>query len=208
MKELNTDNFHKDKGHKDWFRSECKECSKREHDLKKEQRRMQSKRWRENNKERVLIVSAIYRETHKDKIHKYYIDNKEEKLEKSRAYYKIRKERHNQYTREYYKTHKEEVKVRIRNNVKKKWYSYLHSKTCDFIKKNNLRPNICSICWSHEYIYAHHIDNNIWNKVVFCCKSCHQRIHSWAIECPKPIDLLFIKKEHDDKNSKGFTPKN
>jgi hypothetical protein len=30
---------------------------------------------------------------------------------------------------------------------------------------------------------------------VFCCQSCHLKIHSWAIECPMPINLLDYNKQ-------------
>ena len=149
-----------------------------------------------------------YRERNKEKIQEYYIKNREHILNNHRRYYKAHREKFKTNAKERYIKNKEIIYTRTKNNIKEKWYCYLHNKTNFFIKKYNLRPNVCSICRSKEYIYAHHIDNNIWNKIVFCCKSCHQRIHSWAIECPKPIDLLFIKKEHDDKNSKGFTPEN
>lgn len=191
-RELNAYNFHRERRHKDWFRSECKACAKIEHDEKAEQRRMQSKRWRENNKEHVLETQAKYRLEHKEQSHQYYLDNKEEILKKNRAYYKVRKEWHNNYTRQYYKDHKEEVTKRIVKNRKEKWFDNLHQRTWRFMKKYNLRPDTCSICWSKEFIYAHHPSNDIRNEVVLCCKSCHQRIHSWAVQCPEPIDLLKL----------------
>lgn len=135
-KELNSDNFHKNKYHKNWFRSRCKICE--------------------------------------------------------REYYKEHKEQMNNYEKKYYQKNKEEIKKRTIEHARITWQDKLHKRTNRFIKKYNLRPNTCSICWSKEFIYAHHPSNDVRNEVILCCKSCHQRIHSWDIQWPKSIDLLKL----------------
>lgn len=64
-----------------------------------------------------------------------------------------------------------------------KWYSSIHLKTDRHIKKLWCRPYICPFCWKfHERIIAHHPDYSKRYEVVFCCPSCHSKIHNWDIE--------------------------
>ena len=71
----------------------------------------------------------------------------------------------------------------------KKWYWWAHSKAEYRISKLKLRPNVCPICWYEWRIVSHHPDISIWNKIVFCCQICHDKIHREKIECPQTIDL-------------------
>jgi len=63
-------------------------------------------------------------------------------------------------------------------------------------RKNGWKyPTLCPICWNNKHIEFHHISyespemRSIW---VFCCKRCHEKIHSWEIKCPESINLLDL----------------
>lgn len=70
-----------------------------------------------------------------------------------------------------------------------------YKKTADFIKYHNLRPKICPICWGGWRIIFHHInykneDNREYG--LFCCQSCHDKIHKWKIKKLQPIYLSSL----------------
>lgn len=76
--------------------------------------------------------------------------------------------------------------IRRRN----KWYWNIHLKVSRLMKRLWIeRPKQCTICWCENVIYAHHPDYNNVYEVVFVCQPCHSKIHSWKIQCPKPINL-------------------
>ena len=64
-----------------------------------------------------------------------------------------------------------------------------HERTDIIIQRLWIRPKVCPICWREWKIMAHHPDDNLWNEFVFCCQICHNKIHSWEIECPEKIVL-------------------
>ena len=72
-----------------------------------------------------------------------------------------------------------------------------HSKTDKKIRQLWVRPKVCPICWYEWRIVAHHPDINIWNEIVFCCQICHDKIHRWRIECPKPFILDKSRKKYE-----------
>ena len=71
------------------------------------------------------------------------------------------------------------------------WQAY-HLRAIRLIRKLKIRPTICPICWYEWRIIAHHPDINVRNEIVFCCQICHDKIHKWKMECPKPIDLINL----------------
>ena len=77
------------------------------------------------------------------------------------------------------------------------WYWNVHSRTDKKISQLWIRPNICPICWYEWRIVAHHPDINVWNEIVFCCQICHDKIHRWKIECPKPTILDTKRKKYE-----------
>lgn len=117
----------------------------------------------------------------------------------------IRKEyrwRYSKYQRKYQKKYRRKNKEKIKwlteswqkNILSKEWWDPLkmHNAANNFIRKLGLRPELCPICWKKWKICFHHTDyssDSHWATWVFCCNSCHKMIHSWEIECPKPIDL-------------------
>ena len=125
---------------------------------------------------------AEYRKANRNREHEYRkaynIKNRDATLEKKRIYNK---------------EHSKELLEKSRERIARMWYWPLHKKTTYTITKLGIRPTVCPICWWDEYkIDAHHPNNDIWNEIVFCCKSCHSAIHNWFIECPQPINLLLI----------------
>lgn len=144
--------------------SKCKKC-----------RNMYGKNYYKKNSEK-------YKENSK----KWKVKN----IDKVRAYGKNRRQRIPERIKEIYQNS-------IRKRDEKFWFktSSLNYKAAYFINKNNLRPAKCPICKSQVKNEFHHINyksedmRSIW---VFCCKRCHEKIHSWEIQCPNPINLLNL----------------
>lgn len=140
-----------------------------------------NKEYNKKNKERLKEKKRIYRESHKEYIKNrqaIYRENHKDEL-------KIKK-------KHYAETHKEQISIRKKIRDSEKWYVHIHNKTWLYIRKYNLRPESCQICWNSKCIIeAHHPDYKKWNEVVFCCQHCHHEIHNWYLSCPQPIDLLI-----------------
>lgn len=170
--------FHKNKKWYLWTNSRCKTCQslwyRKDYTMNKDKRLTKWQEYKKNNKESVL------------KYHKEYLRNNREELSQKR--------KENDRLKSYRK--QREIDNKDRRTAWKKEHNRwllnsIHIKTSRYIKDNNIeRPTICPICWIEWKIEAHHPDNNKRNEIVFCCNQCHQRIHHWWFECPKPIDLL------------------
>lgn len=170
----NTDYFHK--WHwKFWLTSKCKDCRHSNYkDYMNTEDAKEKRRERAiNNKEYRREYVKNWKYNHKDNTHKYYLKAKDTTI------------------KEYRKNNSKVISEKQKIRYAKKQYSELHRKTNKFLDENkHLKRNICSCCWEHKRILAHHPDNNVWNEIVFVCYSCHSLIHNWFLECPKPIDLL------------------
>lgn len=162
LKEATTDNFMKKKQNLFWLSWMCKTCE------------------REYNS-------------------KYYKWNKEIIWERHRRYNKDNGDKIREKKKIHYSENKDVINKSIRDNrekhIKELWYdrTYFHRKANCYATKHNLKPKYCPICWEENKIELHHPSYESfdkWSDVVFCCKSCHQKIHSGIIECPKPTNLL------------------
>ncbi len=156
---------------------------------------------RENARER----SRRYRERHKDKIkeynYNYYHKNKETELKRSKQY----RIDNPDYDKQWYHKHRDERLDSVKKLQREKKYQKLHTKTYNFIKKHNLYPDECCLCWSNKSIEAHHPDYSKWYEVIFICHKCHQNIHVWNIKCLKPINLLdLVPPFNSNNNSKEW----
>jgi hypothetical protein len=164
-KEANSENFNKDKTLTFWLSHKCKDCKK--------------------------IYNIWYYKENKDTL------KEKNKTRRGKNIWKIKEQKER-----YYKENKDKIDDRIKSYRwwynKKLWYNraYFHTKTNNYIKKHNLRPSVCTIiCWYKWKIFVHHPSYDSldkWCEIVFCCQSCHKNIHSWNIECPKPINLLDL----------------
>jgi len=161
---LRSDNYNKDSCKKFWFRNECKSC-----------RHIKRLAYYYKNKQKILERGKRRVENNKIKVDWYkrkYRENNKDKVSKCQ---KNNRERHN-------------------NEL---WFNRdtFHQKAILYVRKKSLRPKKCLICGNKNKIVMHHpsywcMDD--WSKIVFCCQSCHKKIHSWLIKCPKVIDLLQI----------------
>lgn len=154
-------------------RTECKECEKKYVQKNRDRVSENQKSWRENHKEWILEYKDKYRKSNKDKMKEY-----------RKEYYELNKESILNDSRDYKS-----------NRSKELWFNWVefHEKARRYSIRHWLKPSECPICWSNDRIDIHHPSYDSfdkWSSVVFCCRSCHQRIHSWIIECPKPINLL------------------
>lgn len=184
IKELTSEFWHR----WEWvwgFHSKCKVCrnkNNREYN-KQDEVKERYKKYREKNKEHLRGYLKEWKRKNKDKTHSYYIKAKDWSI------------------KEYRRKNKEAIAKKQKTRYDKMDYDKLHKQTYAFIEEKGLRPDFCPICWRLTRVIAHHPDNNIWNKIVWCCYSCHQLIHLWEIKCPKPIDLL----NNDNENENGKT---
>ena len=153
-----------------WLRSKCKECIMKKY----------------------ADTSLEYRIINKEKINK----QKREAAKRDREIISERRQKKKEqikiYRKKYEKEHREETNERHRKSRQKdkRWAKRL--KTFRLIQKLWIKPSKCGICNKECEVQAHHPSYDEWNKIIFVCPMCHNRIHAWRFECPqdKIIDLL------------------
>lgn len=170
MKPATSEFFYKRSDTKDWLFTICKTCKD-----------IYNRKNYEKNKKRYL-------EDGKRRYHKNY----DKIREQAHIRYENNKEQYLIKNREYYQNHKERYKENMDARNKRMWYKNIHKKVWRFIEKHNLRPDWCYICWKKCIVDFHHPNYKKEYEWVFVCRSCHNRIHSWAVVCPKPTNLLEL----------------
>lgn len=120
-------------------------------------------------------------------------DNLDYRRERDKKYYREHCEQKKEYNKMYREKNKDKLKEYDKQKRDKWWYVSIHNKTIWYVRRNKIKHDTCCICWSHIKIELHHPDYNKRNEVCIVCNSCHKEIHSWCIECPKPINLLDFK---------------
>lgn len=167
------DGYHKKNGRPFGVRAECGDCERKYVRANKEIVSNRYADWRDRNRKKIYEYKKEYSKTHIDKIRRYredyYYENRNHILDMSSMYKKTRS-----------------------NEL---WFNLpsFHGKARRYVNSRWLRPTKCPICWNYGNIDIHHPSYDKfddWSKVVFCCRSCHQSIHSGMIECPEPINLL------------------
>lgn len=159
-----TGGFNKSKNNFLWLQPKCKECQK------------QYNKWHYNkNKEHYVELSK----ERKRKNHSKVLERERNRAKKNPEKIKERRERWKDKRNTTY------------------WFNTtkINRKANHLIQKNNLRPEVCSLCWwkwSVEFHHPSYENEDMWNVWVFCCKQCHEKIHSWEIECPGSINLLDL----------------
>lgn len=179
-----------------WVHSHCRECIKNK-----------MNKYYDDNKDKVLNREKIYYLDNKQEILNQrrlcYKENKGKILDKHREYYQSNKHLLSSNQRKYYSDNRERIseyqKENRKNHSKQMWFNRdtFHKMANNYAKRNNLKQKVCSICWIEDKVEMHHPSYEKyedWSKVVFCCPSCHRRIHSGTLECPEPIDLLSLTK--------------
>lgn len=155
-----------------WLRSKCKECIK----------------------EKYVDSALEYRIKNREKINK----QKREAARRDREIIseKRKKSRDSEEYKEkiklYIEEHRGEINKRHRENRQKDKRGAKRLKTFRLIQKLWIKPSKCSICDKECEVQAHHPSYDEWNKIIFVCPMCHNRIHAWRFKCPqdKIIDLL------------------
>lgn len=185
---MKTRNYYVDKN---WdLRFECSKC----HIAKRFDAFNKSSKWFMWYSEKCRDCSHKINSEHYQKNAQKYIENsykrKRNNPEKWRQSEKKRRQVHKDEIRTQY------TKWREKENAMY-WFNstQLHRRANYFIKKNNLRPVVCPICWINKRIEFHHTKHNSiddWSIWIFCCKHCHEKIHSWQIKCPDSIDLKTL----------------
>lgn len=145
------------------------------------------KQYREKNKEKIREYQKQYKETHKEQAKEYWKKYKADNKSKIKIKQRERRLNNKDKIKEYNQSHRHSHGTRR--------YTNIHNTTDAHIRKYNLRPLVCSICWCEWKIEAHHPNYDKWNEVVFVCNSCHHYIHSWEIKDYKVLNLLEIINE-------------
>ena len=165
FKEATNEFFWKAKDWFMWLRRWCKDCDR--------------------------IYFREYRRQHKDRINelaKKYTASPRRK-ESSKIWAMENREKVRESWRKYRARNKDKIREALRLK-EKTIFNKVHTKTRRFISKFNIRPDRCMVCGSTWYIYAHHTNYEKRYEVAFVCPSCHNLIHNWTLECPKPINIL------------------
>ena len=139
-----------------------------------------------HNKEAKFWADSRCKKCSKEKRRENRKNNKEREKARKQKRYSLHKEREWERKREWIEKMENELWFYVGNFHKRVWY---------YLKKYNLRPEVCSICWQWWDIDAHHSsykDKDDWKYIVFVCRECHNNIHAWNIECPEPINLLDL----------------
>ena len=168
LKEATNEFFRKEKTWVLWLRWCCKACDNAYH--------------------------IKYAKEHKEKIRSYL--DKDKERERKKRWMLSHKERHTETYKKYRAEHLEEIRAYQKwaySNV----YLKKHRITRKLINELWIRPDKCSLCWNVWKTYAHHPDYKKRYEIVFVCQSCHMLIHSWAKECPTPINLMDISQARD-----------
>lgn len=162
-----------------------------------------NKKWRKDNEKKFKESTKRYYNENRDKIllknKEYYEHNKEWINKRNREYWNNNREYLIKKNQEWKKNNRELANIAQRKYRENRWkeQAMAHREVEKFMKDNWIVISECPICWEKKRIIAHHPtspDYSKWNIVVFCCDRCHSAIHSWKIECPKPIDLLTYQK--------------
>lgn len=122
-------------------------------------------------------------------------NNKEHFLQNCRDYRENNKEFYKEYMNRYREEHKDELREKRTKRNLEMGYVGIHNITSKKVRELWIRPSVCPICSKEKKIYTHHPNYEKWYEVVFCCQSCHWKIHSWTTECPTPINLLDFNKQ-------------
>lgn len=206
FKEATRENFNKARKNLFWCACYCKRCTQD----------YNSNRYI-NKKDEILVRTNNYYHSHKELYSNYYVRNqdkikarvkkwKEDNSERVKKYWLENRERisnkyildestsqrRKEWEKKYREIHRDIINAKRRERNKQTWQWKAHLKVNRVIRKLWIRPTKCPICWAERRIEAHHPDYNKPYEIVFCCNVCHQRIHNWWFECPKPIDLQSI----------------
>ena len=116
-------------------------------------------------------------------------------------WYSKNREKHLEYCKLYHEINRDKLnlkKEKHNNDFREKvWFDWsaFHWRARSHVKRYKLKPDICPICGNVWNVIIHHPSYETYDKrseVVFCCATCHSKIHKWAIECPNPVNLLEL----------------
>lgn len=139
-------------------------------------------------------MDVKYKWKAKEYCKRYYEKNKAKVLARQREYRKNNRKFYKEYMDDYREAHKDELREKRVKRDLEKGYVNIHNITAKKIRELWIRPCVCPLCNNEKRIYTHHPNYEKWYEVVFCCQSCHQKMHSWTIKCPTSINLLDFNK--------------
>lgn len=127
------------------------------------------------------LKGSEYRSENKNKIskkNKKYRDNNKESIDKYHDEYRAKNSsKMNDYQKRYYLENIDKMKSRNKSYPKfKSKAQKLLNKA--ILKKEISRSELCELCGSSGMIDGHHWDYSKPLDVVWCCRSCHGKIHN------------------------------
>lgn len=184
-KMLNDEFWRRSGREKMWFAPKCKECLKKDdleyrqthRDSIRESGNRYARRWRAEHKEEEKEKRLEYYRTHRQRIAENNKIRRNKNRDKIREYRKNRWDKDKETRKVWYEKNKDTVLLKNKERERKKGYLDAHFKTQNVIRRKWIRPKCCSLCWCGWLIISHHPNYEEWNRVVFCCNSCHRLIH-------------------------------
>lgn len=175
--------FHKDKTHKDGFKTVCKLCSKKYLDENKEAKSKVKKKYYEKNKEEILKDRKHWRDSHKEEIKQYYENNKTKIIKQKNKY---KRERCNS-----------DIEFRILNNLRSRLHDALKGKNK---ASRTLKLLGCSIEFLKKHLESQFKKDMTWDNHSF---------RGWHIDHIKPcakFDLSDSEEQRKCFNFKNLQP--
>ena len=203
FKEATRENFHKARENLFWCAWCCKLCvkdySRNRYVSRKDEILERTNNYYHSHKElysnyylrnqdKIKAKVKKWKEDNSERAKKYWLDNRE-RLRNNRIFNEEYQQKKREREKKYRIIYKDKKNARRREKNHETWQARIHNMTSRIIKKLWIRPKKCPICWIERKIEAHHPDYKKPYEIVFCCNVCHQRIHNWWFECPRPIDL-------------------
>lgn len=206
-KELTDEFWRRCKKSKTWFDYKCKECvNKYEMGYRKEHRdsiresgNRYMRRWRTEHKEEERERRLEYYRTHRERIAELNKIRRHKNRDKIREYKRMRWNKDKETRKIWIEKNRELIYFKEKQRVNEMGYWEAHFKTQWVIRKKWIRPKTCSLCWCGWRIVSHHPNYEEWNRVVFCCNSCHRLIHNGLLKVPEEKIVTICERIWDKR---------
>lgn len=129
----------------------------------------------------------------------YYAKNKKRIYKYQRNYYEENTEKVNARNNAYYDKNKEKYLKQFAKFRKEKPEAFAAYRAVMYaIKKGDLvRPSTCEVCSRTNIVTEFHHNRDDYSKPlngIFCCRSCHRRVHKGDEETQEKMDILMGEK--------------
>jgi 5-methylcytosine-specific restriction endonuclease McrA len=156
--------FSKNKGNKDGFLYQCKECEKRYLQKNKERIKERDKQYRQKNKEQII-----------ERRKKHYQKNAEQIKEQTKQYREDNKERIKEYKKQYWQDNNERFKKYRQNNIKriKEYHKKYYKNNYDIFYQGVVKRR----SYKHKVNFKPFERQQILERDKWACQSCGIKVH-------------------------------